>query len=234
MRKFRPFLLAAILSAGALLPASCGKDKPYDMPPPEEPEAPALDTKHKGPVAVFIGDSITWQWAREGVGHPGFFSANNYVNKGISGNKTGDMLARFKADVIDLDPHCVVIEGGTNDIAASSDESILERIKKMAKLAQDAGIPVIVGSVPPSNSFPKVPDFRPQDRIPGLNAMIKAWADGAGIAYADYYSVLVDADQGLKKAYQIDTIHPNADGYTEMEKVITPILTKVLSDNAKK
>ena len=234
MKSFKPFLLAAILSAGALLPASCGKDKPYDMPPPDEPQAPAMDTKHKGPVAVFIGDSITWQWAREGVGHPEFFSANNYVNKGISGNKTGDMLARFKADVIDLDPHCVVIEGGTNDIAASSAESIVERIKKMAKLAQDAGIPVIVGSVPPSNSFPKVPDFRPQDHIPGLNTMIKAWADGAGIAYADYYSVLVDENKGLKAAYQIDTIHPNAAGYTEMEKVISPILKKVLSDNAKK
>ena len=104
----------------------------------------------------------------------------------------------------------------------------------MAKMAQDAGIPVIVGSVPPSNSFPKVPDFRPQDHIPGLNTMIKAWADGAGIAYADYYSVLVDENKGLKKAYQIDTIHPNAAGYTEMEKVISPILKKVLSDNAKK
>jgi lysophospholipase L1-like esterase len=155
------------------------------------------------------------------------------VNKGISGNKTGDMLARFKADVVDLDPHCVVIEGGTNDIAASSAESILERIKKMAKMAQDAGIPVIVGSVPPSNSFPKVPNFAPQDAIPPLNALIKQWADGAGIAYADYYSVLVDGEKGLKKEYQIDTIHPNAAGYTQMEKVIAPILKKVLEENAK-
>lgn len=204
------------------------------MPPPDEPETLVMDTKHKGPVAVFIGDSITWQWGRSGVGHLAFFSANNYVNKGISGNKTSDMLDRFKADVVDLDPHCVVIEGGTNDIAASSSEAILDRIKWMAKLAQDADIPVIVGSVPPSNSFPKVPNFRPEEHIPGLNAMIKAWADGAGIAYADYYSVLVDENKGLKKDYQIDTIHPNAAGYTEMEKVISPILKKVLSDNAKK
>ena len=188
MKRFRTILFAALLLAGV----SCKKDQPYDMPPPPEPQAPTIDTRHKGPVAVFIGDSITWQWGREGVGHPEFFSANNYVNKGISGNKTGDMLARFKTDVVDLDPHCVVIEGGTNDIAASSAESILERIKKMAKMAQDAGIPVIVGSVPPSNSFPKVPDFSPQDAIPPLNALIKQWADGAGIAYADYYSVLVD------------------------------------------
>ena len=221
-----------LLLAGALFLVSCrkGPDLP-DLPPPEPPLV--LDTRHKGPVAVFIGDSITWQWERQGVGHPAFFSSNNYVNKGISGNKTSDMLARFKTDVIDLDPHCVVIEGGTNDIAATTLASILERLKSMAKLAQDAGIPVIVGSVPPSNSFPKVPGFRPQDYIPVLNGMIKTWADQAGIAYADYYSVLVDEELGLKKAYQKDSIHPNAAGYTEMEKVITPILKKVLQENAK-
>ena len=131
MKRFSILLFAALLLAGV----SCRKEQPYDMPPPPDPAAPTMDTRHKGPVAVFIGDSITWQWGREGVGHPEFFSTNDYVNKGISGNKTGDMLARFKADVVDLDPHCVVIEGGTNDIAASSAESILERIKKMAKMA---------------------------------------------------------------------------------------------------
>ena len=222
-----------LLLAGALFLVSCrkGPDLP-DLPPPEPPLV--LDTRHKGPVAVFIGDSITWQWERQGVGHPAFFSSNNYVNKGISGNKTSDMLARFKTDVVDLDPHCVVIEGGTNDIAATTLASILERLKSMAKLAQDAGIPVIVGAVPPSNYFPKVPEFRPQDYIPVLNGMIKTWAGQAGIPYADYYSVLVDGELGLKEAYQKDSIHPNAAGYTEMEKVITPILKKVLEDNAKK
>jgi len=224
---FRILLVAAVLLAGI----SCKKDPGRDLPPPEP--AGQVDP-HKGPAAVFIGDSITWQWAREGVGHPEFFSSNNYVNKGISGNKTGDMLARFKTDVVDLDPHCVVIEGGTNDIAASSQEAILERLKKMAQLAKEAGIPVIVGSVPPSNSFPKVPGFEPQDVIIELNGKIKAWADGEGIPYADYYSVLVDNEKGLKQAYQIDTIHPNAAGYTEMEKVISPILKKVLEENAKK
>lgn len=220
-----------VLLAGALLALSCQEKPVEELPPPEGPQA--MDTRHKGPVAVFIGDSITWQWAREGVGHPAFFSANNYTNKGISGNKTSDMLTRFKADVIDLDPHCVVIEGGTNDIAATSLESILERLKKMAQMAKEAGIPVIVGAVPPSNSFPKIPTFRPQDHIPVLNGMIKEWAALAGIAFADYYSVLVDDELGLKEAYQKDSIHPNAAGYTEMEKVITPILKKVLEENAK-
>jgi alpha-L-fucosidase len=224
---FSILLVAAALLAGM----SCKKDPGRDLPPPPEP---AVVDPHKGPAAVFIGDSITYQWALEGVGHPAFFSSNDYVNKGISGNKTGDMLVRFKTDVIDLDPHCVVIEGGTNDIAASSEEAVLERLKKMAQTALDAGIPVIIGSVPPSNSFPKVPSFRPEEHIPVLNGMIKAWADGAGIPYADYYSVLVDEEKGLKKAYQKDSVHPNAAGYTEMEKVISPILKKVLEENAKK
>ena len=220
-----------LLLAGTLLVCSCGKDPAVEPPPPETPLE--MDKVHKGPVAVFIGDSITWQWAREGVGHPAFFTSNKYTNKGISGDKTTGMLSRFKTDVVDLDPHCVVIEGGTNDIAASPLADILERVKRMAKMAADANIPVIVGSVPPSNDFPKVPGFRPQDYIPELNRMIKAWADAEGIPYADYYSVLVDGEQGLKQAYQKDSIHPNADGYTEMEKVIQPIVKKVLSDHAK-
>ena len=220
-----------VLLAGALLALSCQKDPARELPEPEKPVV--MDGSHKGPAVVFIGDSITQLWGQEKTGHPDFFSKNNYVNKGISGNKTTDMLSRFQKDVIDLDPYCVVIEGGTNDIAATTLASILERLKSMAKLAQDAGIPVIVGSVPPSNSFPKVPGFRPQDYIPVLNGMIKTWADQAGIAYADYYSVLVDEELGLKKAYQKDSIHPNAAGYTEMEKVITPILKKVLQENAK-
>jgi lysophospholipase L1-like esterase len=223
-----------VLLAGALLALSCQKEPARELPGPEIPETPAaLDGTHKGPGAVFIGDSITWQWDREGVGHPTFFTSNNAVNKGISGNKTTDMLDRFQKDVIDLDPYCVVIEGGTNDIAAFPLESTLERIKKMAEMARKAHIDVIVGSVPPSNYFPKVPDFRPQDHIDILNGMIKKWAAEEGIPYADYYSVLVDDEKGLKKAYQKDTIHPNAAGYTEMEKVIVPILKKVLSAHMK-
>lgn len=220
-----------VLLAGALLALSCQKEPARELPEPEKPVV--MDGSHKGPAAVFIGDSITWQWEREGVGHPAFFSSNNYVNKGISGNKTTEMEARFQKDVIDLDPYCVVIEGGTNDIAAFTLESTFGRIKKMADMARKAHIDVIVGSVPPSNLFPKLPDFHPEDRIIELNRMIKEWADAEGIPYADYYSVLVDDAKGLKKAYQKDTVHPNGAGYTEMEKVIVPILKSVLSHHIK-
>ena len=220
-----------VLLAGALLALSCQKDPARELPEPEKPVV--MDGSHKGPAAVFIGDSITQLWGQEKTGHPEFFSKNNYVNKGISGNKTTDMLSRFQKDVIDLDPYCVVIEGGTNDIAAFTSDNILERIKKMAEMARKANIDVIVGSVPPSNSFPKLPDFRPEDRIIELNGMIKQWADSEGIPYVDYYSVLVDDQKGLKEAYQKDTVHPNAKGYTAMEGVIAPILKNVLSTHIK-
>ena len=220
-----------VLLAGALLALSCQKDPARELPEPDKPVV--MDGSHKGPAAVFIGDSITQLWGQEKTGHPEFFSKNNYVNKGISGNKTTDMQSRFQKDVIDLDPYCVVIEGGTNDIAAFTSENILERIKKMAETARKAHIDVVVGSVPPSNSFPKLPDFRPEDRIIELNGMIKQWADSEGIPYVDYYSVLVDDQKGLKEAYQKDTVHPNAKGYTAMEGVIAPILKNVLSTHIK-
>ena len=220
-----------VLLAGALLALSCQKDPARELPEPEKPVV--MDGSHRGPAAVFIGDSITQLWGQEKTGHPEFFSKNNYVNKGISGNKTTDMQSRFQKDVIDLDPYCVVIEGGTNDIAAFTSENILERIKKMAETARKAHIDVVVGSVPPSNSFPKLPDFRPEDRIIELNGMIKQWADSEGIPYVDYYSVLVDDQKGLKEAYQKDTVHPNAKGYTAMEGVIAPILKNVLSTHIK-
>ena len=220
-----------VLLAGALLAHSCQKEPARELPEPEKPVV--MDGSHKGPAAVFIGDSITQLWGQEKTGHPEFFSKNNYVNKGISGNKTTDMQSRFQKDVIDLDPYCVVIEGGTNDIAAFTSENILERIKKMAETARKAHIDVVVGSVPPSNSFPKLPDFRPEDIIIELNGMIKQWADSEGIPYVDYYSVLVDDQKGLKEAYQKDTVHPNAKGYTAMEGVIAPILKTVLSPHIK-
>ena len=217
-RIFRLFLLA-----GAFLALSCGGNTTSELPPPPDS---GLDGSHKGPPVIFIGDSITWQWTRDGF-HPVYFTEHGYVNKGISGNTTVQMLARFQADVIALDPYCVVIEGGTNDIAQRSDEAILSNLKQMVEQAQAAGISVVLGSVPPSNSFPKLPDFRPEDRIISLNAMIKAYAASKSIPYADYYAVLVDGQKGLRLEYQKDSIHPNAAGYIAMEAVIQPILERI-------
>ena len=184
---------------------------------------------HKGPGVIFIGDSITWQWTRDGVGHPTYFTDRGWVNQGISGNTTTQMLDRFRKDVIAEDPQIVVIEGGTNDIANSVESSILGRLQTMAELAWSAGIKVVMGSVPPCNEMSSLPDFHPEDRIINLNNMIKAYSESMGFPYADYYSVLVDENKGLKADYQKDAIHPNADGYTAMEGVIQPIIEELLA-----
>ena len=219
------FVIRLALLAGALLVFSC-QDKPATTELPAPKETWKLDGSHKGPTVVFIGDSITWQWTRDGF-HPVYFTSNGFVNKGISGNTTVQMNARFQTDVIALDPYVVVIEGGTNDIAQRSDEAILQYLQQMTEAAEAAKIRVVLGSVPPSNNFPKLPDFRPEDRIISLNALIKAYAARKGIPYADYYSVLVDDQKGLKAAYQKDSIHPNAAGYLAMEGVIHPILERL-------
>lgn len=219
----RSHFLRVLILAGALLVASCGSPAGPDLPPPPDVQ----EGDGRIPV-VFIGDSITWQWTRTGF-HPEYFTAHGYVNKGISGNTTSQMLERFQEDVVKQNPRCVVIEGGTNDLAKATDDAILARLKQMAQLARAAGISVVLGSVPPSNSFPKVPTFEPADRIISLNALIKAYAAGQGIPYADYYAVLVDGEKGLKAEYQKDTIHPNAEGYKAMETVIQPILEQLLN-----
>ena len=221
----RLFVVRLVLLAGALLAFSC-QDKPTIPELSAPKETWKLDGSHKGPAVIFIGDSITWQWTRDGF-HPAYFSTYGYVNKGISGNTTVQMNARFQEDVIAQDPYCVVIEGGTNDIAQRSDADILHYLQQMVEKAEAAKIRVVLGSVPPSNKFPKLPDFRPEDRIISLNALIKAYAAQKGIPYADYYSVLVDDRKGLKAAYQKDTIHPNAAGDEAMEAVIQPILERL-------
>ncbi|MBR5385445.1 MAG: hypothetical protein IK143_06235 [Bacteroidales bacterium] len=222
-------MLFAALAGAVLVTASCGGKDDYNNDIAPEPPTPGKNT-HKGPSVIFIGDSITWQWTRSGF-HPEYFNTHGYVNKGISGNTTVQMHGRFQDDVIALDPYCVVIEGGTNDIAKYSDDSILNRLEEMVDMALAKKIDVVLGSVPPSNLFPKVPGFRPQDRIAPLNAKIKALATSKGIVYADYYSVLVDDELGLKTEYQKDTVHPNKQGYMAMETVIEPILANILKKN---
>ena len=184
--------------------------------------------------AVFMGDSITWQWTYNNVPYASsiaLFESRDWVNKGISGNTTTEMVARFRTDVLALHPRCMVLMGGTNDIANSSESAILGRLSTMAEMARDAGIAVVLASVPPCNKLTWMPDYHPEDKIIKLNGMIRAYAESMGFAYADYWSVLADDAKGLKAAYQKDTVHPNADGYLQMETVIVPIIDSILTNN---
>ena len=224
----------------------------------------AFSSAHKGPKAAFIGDSITWLWGLDHydkkkpsdmvypidplpswakiVGdyiwlyfHKAFFDSHNYINKGISGNNTTQMVARYKTDILDHDPHCVVIMGGTNDLAqGTTKESILNNIKKMAEQADAAGMKVILCSVTPCNdtysnlSNPKTKGAH----IVALNTMIKEYAESKGFTWCDYYPYLV-ADDGLslKQAYWMyDHLHPNPDAYDVMEGIIEPIIEELVDE----
>jgi len=174
---------------------------------------------------VFYGDSITDAWPRQS---PVFFTTNNFVGRGISGQTTAQMLCRFRQDVIDLKPSTVVILAGINDIAENvgpiAPENILGNIKSMTELAKQNGIKVCLCSVTPCDGFgwnKKITDS--VERINYLNAKLKAYAEIEDIPYVDYYSKLADENGGMG-ANAKDGVHPNAQGYAIMEAAVLPIV----------
>lgn len=178
---------------------------------------------------VFMGDSITEFWS---VIDPDYFSVKSYINRGISGQTTPQMLIRFRADVIALQPTAVVILAGINDIAGntgpSSIEMIWDNIFSMVELAQANNIKVILCSVLPAYDFPWKPNQEPIEKIKALNEIIKNYAAANNIVYVDYYSVMVDDRQGLKAKYSNDGVHPNKTGYQIMEPIVEKAIALVL------
>ena len=170
---------------------------------------------------VFMGDSITEFWKTI---HPEFFEGKNYINRGISGQTTPQMLIRFRADVIQLKPKAVVILAGGNDIAGNTGPSTLEMIMNnltsMVQLAQANHIQIILCSILPANHFYWSPKEKPADRIIELNQMIQDYADANAILFVDYYSALVNGERGLDSQYSEDGVHPNKEGYLVMEPII--------------
>ena len=180
---------------------------------------------------VFMGNSITAGWINR---HPEFFANRPYLDRGISGQTTPQMLIRFTQDVIDLKPKVVVILAGINDIAQNTGpttlEAIMDNISGMALLARANGIKVILCSVLPAFDFPWRPGLEPADKVIALNKMIKAFADKNGFHYLDYYSSLVDSRKGMKKQYATDEVHPTLEGY----KVMEPLVEKAIEASLKK
>jgi lysophospholipase L1-like esterase len=178
---------------------------------------------------VFMGNSITEGWIRT---HPDFFAGKPYVNRGISGQTTPQMLVRFRPDVINLKPALVVILAGTNDIAGNTGPSTLEMIMdnliSMAELAKANNIKVVLSSVLPAFDYPWKPGLQPAEKIASLNAMIKSYADKNGIVYLDYFSSMADERKGLKKELSGDGVHPNDAGYQVMEPLAESAIKKAL------
>lgn len=167
---------------------------------------------------VFMGNSITEGWPNK---DPEFFENPNYINRGIGGQTTPQMLLRFRADVIDLKPKVVVILAGTNDIAGNTGPMTLEEIRdniiSMCELAKANGIEVVVSSVLPAHDYVWRPGLEPNIKIPKLNAMLKAYAEANALIYLDYFTAMVDDRNGLPKELAEDGVHPTTKGYAIMK-----------------
>ncbi len=180
---------------------------------------------------VFLGDSITDIWNLKK-----FFPGKPYVNRGISGQTTSQMLVRMFPDVIDLQPAAVIVLAGTNDIARNTGpetaKMVEENLEAITELAQVHHIKVILCSLTPVSDYTEHPQTqnRPPAQILQLNAWIKAYAARAHATFADYYSALVDSKGMLKNGYSNDGLHPNDRGFALLAPVAEAAIEKALKE----
>jgi lysophospholipase L1-like esterase len=250
-------IFAAIFILGALIAQEPGK--PQITPPAPEKSEPALtdwQQKHVsqllndfawlaryrdedlklGPPApgqrrvVFMGDSITEIWKIEGK--DGSFPGKPYINRGISGETTPQMLVRFRQDVIDLKPRVVVILAGINDIAGNTGPMTIEQtednLASMAELAAANRIKVVMCSVLPAFDFPWRPGMEPAPKVIAVNKWMKAYAAKKGFVYVDYYSAMKDERGGLPAKLSKDGVHPLPAGYAIMAPLAEAGIRKAL------
>lgn len=183
------------------------------------------------PRVVIIGNSITEGWVKE---DSAFFRGKtyDYVGRGISGQATGQTVLRFRADVMDLHPAVVAILVGTNDVAENNGpynpQVTMNNIMTMCELAQAHGIRVVLGAVAPSTDFWWRKGLNPAPKIIALNKQIKAYAEQQHLVYYDLHTALKDDQNGLKKAYGEDGVHPNLTGYRVMEPLLNQAVAAAL------
>lgn len=180
---------------------------------------------------VFMGNSITEGWLES---DPHFFKTPGFVNRGISGQTTPQMLLRTKQDILDLHPKAVVILAGTNDIAGNTGPTtvseIFGHIQSMAALAADANINVILCSVLPVFDYPWKPGLTPAPKIINLNNKLKVLAISKGYAYVDYHGAMANSVNGLKKHLGADGVHPNKAGYAIMKPLLMKAINNALEE----
>jgi lysophospholipase L1-like esterase len=251
------FILAAV--AVLLVPARLTAQEPANLPETKAPAptqtAPADDWKVKhdkqlkedwpwlgrfkeadlkvAPPApgenrvVFMGDSITEAWHLDES-----FPGKPYINRGISGQTTPQMVLRFRQDVIALQPKVVVILAGINDIAGNTGLETLEQIEdnlaSMTDLATANHVRVVLCSVLPAFDFPWSPGMQPAGKVLTLNAWIKAYAAEHGAVYVDYHTAMKDVRDGLPANLSKDGVHPTLNGYAIMAPLAEAGIEKAL------
>jgi lysophospholipase L1-like esterase len=185
-----------------------------------------------GSRVVFLGDSITDYWKL-----PDYFPGKPYINRGIDGQTTPEMLVRFRQDVIALHPKVLVVLAGTNDIAGVTGRTVNEDIEanyaSMAELAHAHRIRIVFASVLPVHNYTHDAEesfaLRPRDRILALNKWLKDYCAKNDFVYLDYFSALVDERGMLKRALADDGLHPTDAGYKIMATLVEKAIQKALS-----
>ena len=197
----------------------CFQDSNSQVPPPAKGEN----------RVVFMGNSITIGWLHL---NPEFFSGKPYLDRGVSGQTTPQMLIRFRPDVIDLKPKVVVILAGTNDIAGNTGyttvPTIFGNIVSMAELARANGIRVVLSSVLPAYDYPWRKGLQPVPKIAALNRLLKEYAETHHCIYLDYFSAMADDKGGMKEELTLDGVHPNKAGYLVMGPLAEAAIAKAL------
>ncbi|MBP5528159.1 MAG: hypothetical protein J6X79_06905 [Bacteroidales bacterium] len=182
------------------------------------------------PEVVFMGNSITEYWAYY---HPDFFSNHNFCGRGIGGQTSSQMLARFTADVVGLHPKAVVIMAGTNDVAHNdhwvAPDKVVANIVAMCDMARANGIVPIISSIPPCAGFVWNPEIKDAAQtIVDINHRLKDYALSNNIVYVDYHTALANEQKGFPKELSDDGCHPNADTYFIMEKLVLEAIREAL------
>ena len=185
---------------------------------------------------VFLGDSITDRWDDEGSG--GFFPGRHYVNRGIGGQTTPQMLIRLRPDVLSHHPKVMVLLAGTNDIAGNtgpmSDEDVEQNIAAIAELSAANGVKVVLAGILPISDYHQKPDQvpqvirRPMSRIAAINAWMTQYAAAHGHVFLDYAPGISDARGMLKAEFSEDDLHPNALGYAQMAPLAETAIAKAM------
>ena len=181
------------------------------------------------PGVVFMGDSITEGWINA---DPAFFARNNYIDRGISGQSSSQMVARFYADVVTLRPRVVHIMTGTNDIGGATgpvtEDDSINNVRAMIDMAQANGIRVVLASIPPMSRLLPRPDFNLRPVVLSLNRRLKTLAAERGLAFVDYYQPLADREGAFDPRYANDGVHPTRVGYSVMEPLAQAALQTAL------